>query len=61
MGTNDERELLGLLKKLQLWTKVLGKVTQYSDFSVILGSLIEQWILFEIVLQFFPHLLQFWD
>ena len=48
MRTNDERELLGLLKKLQSWTKVLGKVTQYSVFSVILSSLIEQCILFEI-------------
>ena len=37
---------------LQSWTKVLGAVLQYSYFSVILGSLIKQCILFKIFLQF---------
>ena len=31
---------------------------QYSDFSVILGSLIKQCILLENFLQFSPHLMQ---
>ena len=39
-------------EQLQSWTKVLGTVLQYSYFSVILGSLIKQCILFEIFLQF---------
>jgi len=48
-------QLLDLV--LQSWTKVLGTVLQYSDFSVIspIGSLLKQCILFEIFLQFsFP-------
>ena len=38
--------------KLQSWTKVLGTVMQYSYFSIILGSLIKQCIVFETFLQF---------
>ena len=43
-------QLLDLV--LQSWTKVLGTVLQYSDFSVISLSLLKQCILFEIFLQF---------
>ena len=39
---------------LQSWTNVLGTVLQCSYFSVILGSLMKQCILFEIFLQFLP-------
>ena len=45
---------MGLLKQLQLWIKVPGTVMQYSDFSVILGSLIKQCILFEFFFAVFP-------
>ena len=38
-------------RDLQSWTKVLGTVMQYSYFSVILGSLIKQCILFETKLK----------
>ena len=43
-------QLLDLV--LQSWTKVLGTVLQYSDFSVISLFLLKQCILFEIFLQF---------
>ena len=45
--------LLGALDPhLQSRTKVLGTVMQHSYFSVILGSLKKQYILFKIFLQF---------
>ena len=37
---------------LQSWTKILETVAQYSYFSVILDSLVKQFILFEIFSQF---------
>ena len=53
-------QLLDLV--LQSWTKVLGTVLQYSDFSVISLSLLKQCILFEIFLQFsLPHPIQSWN
>ena len=48
---------------LQSWTKVLGTVLQNSYFSVNLGPLLKQYIIFEIFLQFslLLHPIQSWN
>ena len=52
----DEMISTEFAQVLQSWTKFFGTIMQYSYFSVILGSLIKQFILFEIFLQFpLPH------
>ena len=48
----DEMISTEFAQVLQSWTKFFGTIMQYSYFSVILGSLIKQFILFEIFLQF---------